>query len=235
MTNLVSFDQVVKTFSVKTGDVEVLKDISFTIPKGSFTILFGPSGSGKSTILNTILGLEPPTSGTVSVNDVDLYSLTSDQRAKFRTHFVGMVTQDNYWVNSLSVIDNVALPLYLSGTSRSKARKQAKRSVERVHLERYLNSQPTVLSGGEQQRISVARATVKDPEIIICDEPTGNLDTKSGEEVLDLLLNQVNDGNSTVVMVTHNPDFLKFSNNILHIRDGIVTQENSFTGDDDEE
>ena len=121
MTNLVSFDQVVKTFSVKTGDVEVLKDISFTIPKGSFTILFGPSGSGKSTILNTILGLEPPTSGTVSVNDVDLYSLTSDQRAKFRTHFVGMVTQDNYWVNSLSVIDNVALPLYLSGTSRSKA------------------------------------------------------------------------------------------------------------------
>ena len=203
MTNLVSFDQVVKTFSVKTGDVEVLKDISFTIPKGSFTILFGPSGSGKSTILNTILGLEPPTSGTVSVNDVDLYSLTSDQRAKFRTHFVGMVTQDNYWVNSLSVIDNVALPLYLSGTSRSKARKQAKRSVERVHLERYLNSQPTVLSGGE--------------------------------EVLDLLLNQVNDGNSTVVMVTHNPDFLKFSNNILHIRDGIVTQENSFTGDDDEE
>ena len=234
MTNLVSFDQVVKTFSVKTGDVEVLKDISFTIPKGSFTILFGPSGSGKSTILNTILGLEPPTSGTVSVNDVDLYSLTSDQRAKFRTHFVGMVTQDNYWVNSLSVIDNVALPLYLSGTSRSKARKQAKRSVERVHLERYLNSQPTVLSGGEQQRISVARATVKDPEIIICDEPTGNLDTKSGEEVLDLLLNQVNDGNSTVVMVTHNPDFLKYSNNILHIRDGVITQENTFTGIDHE-
>lgn len=232
MTDLVRFDGVVKTFPVKTGDVEVLKNISFTIPKGSFTILFGPSGSGKSTILNTVIGLEPPTSGTVSVSEIDLYSLSSDQRAKFRTHFVGIVTQDNYWVNSLSVIDNVALPLYLSGFKRYKARKMAKRSVERVRLERYLNSQPTVLSGGEQQRISVARATVKDPEIIIADEPTGNLDTESGKEVLNLLLNQVKDGNSTVVMVTHNPEFLQYSDNILSIRDGVVTQKNTFEGNE---
>lgn len=230
MTDLVRFDGVIKTFPVKTGDVEVLRDVNFTIPKGSFTILFGPSGSGKSTILNTVIGLEPPTSGTVSVSHVDLYSLSSDQRAKFRTHFVGIVTQDNYWVNSLSVIDNVALPLYLSGFKRHKARKMAKRSVERVRLERYLSSQPTVLSGGEQQRISVARATVKDPEIIIADEPTGNLDTKSGNEVLNLLLDQVKDGHSTVVMVTHNPEFLQYSNNVLRIRDGMVTQENTFEG-----
>ena len=231
MSDLVRFDGVKKSFSVKHGTVDVLKDINFTIPKGSFTILFGPSGSGKSTILNTVIGLEPPTSGTVSVSDIDLYSLTSDQRAKFRTHFVGMVTQDNYWVNSLSVIDNVALPLYLSGYRRSKARKMAKTSVERVHLERYLNSRPTVLSGGEQQRISVARATVKNPEIIIADEPTGNLDTVSGNEVLNLLLNQTGNGGTTVVMVTHNPEFLQYSNNILHIKDGKIIQENKTGGE----
>lgn len=230
MTDLVRFEGIHKSFPVKHSSVDVLKDINFTIPKGSFTILFGPSGSGKSTILNTVIGLEPPTSGTVSVSGIDLYSLSSDQRAKFRTHFVGMVTQDNYWVNSLSVIDNVALPLYLSGFSRIKSRKMARKSVERVHLERYLNSRPTVLSGGEQQRISVARATVKDPEIIIADEPTGNLDTVSGKEVLNLLINQTNGGKSTVVMVTHNPEFLEYANNILRIKDGVVTQENTFEG-----
>jgi putative ABC transport system ATP-binding protein len=228
MTDLVQFDGIHKSFSVKHSKVDVLKNVNFTIPKGSFTILFGPSGSGKSTILNTIIGLEPPSSGTVNVSGIDLYSLSSDQRAKFRTHFVGIVTQDNYWVNSLSVIDNVALPLYLSGFQRNKARKMARRSVERVHLERYLNSRPTVLSGGEQQRISVARATVKDPEILIADEPTGNLDTVSGNEILNLLLKQTEGGRSTVVMVTHNPEFLQYSNNILHIKDGAIEQVNTF-------
>lgn len=228
MTDLIRFTDLCKTFGVKHGRVEVLKNLNFTVPKGSFTILFGPSGSGKSTILNTILGLEPPTSGTVDVNGTNLYSLTSDQRAKFRTHFVGMVTQDNYWVNSLSVADNVALPLYLSGWRRNKARKVAQKSVERVHLEKYLNSRPTVLSGGEQQRISVARATVKDPQILIADEPTGNLDTKNGDEVMQLLLQQTQDGHSTVIMVTHNPEFLQYANNILHIKDGVVRQENKF-------
>ncbi|MFN8015629.1 MAG: ABC transporter ATP-binding protein [Acidimicrobiia bacterium] len=228
MSNLIKFSHVFKSFHVKNGAVNVLKDISFTVPKGSFTILFGPSGSGKSTILNTILGLEPPTSGRVDVNDINLYSLSSDQRAKFRTHFVGMVTQDNYWVNSLSVIDNVALPLYLCGYPRTKARKMAKRSVENIQLERYLNSRPTVLSGGEQQRISVARATVKNPEIIIADEPTGNLDTKSGNLVLNLLLNQTGKDKTTVVMVTHNPDFLQYANNVLMIKDGVMEQTNDF-------
>lgn len=230
MTDVISFQEVSKSFPVKTGTVDVLKNIHFTVPRGSFTILFGPSGSGKSTILNTILGLEQPTKGKVTINGVDLYSLTSDERAKFRTHSVGMVTQDNYWVNSLSVIDNVALPLYLCGHKRLKARKMAKRSVERVHLERYLNSQPTHLSGGEQQRISVARATVKDPAILIADEPTGNLDTVSGNEILNLLLNQTGEGKSTVVMVTHNPEFLQYANNVLLIKDGVIEQKNEFSG-----
>ena len=233
MTNnaLIKLKNVSQSFAVNKEIITPLKSVNLDILENSFNIIFGPSGSGKSTILNTILGLEPPTSGTVSVNDIDLYSLSSDQRAKFRTHFVGMVTQDNYWVNSLSVADNVALPLYLSGWKRNKARKMAKKSVERVHLERYMNSRPTVLSGGEQQRISVARATVKNPEIIIADEPTGNLDTASGNEVLNLLLNQTKDGASTVVMVTHNPEFLQYSNNILHIKDGVVNQENTFEGE----
>jgi len=231
MTALVECQNVIKSFNVEHKKVEILHNVSFTIPKGSFTILFGPSGSGKTTILNTILGLEPPTSGALNVDGVDLYSLSSDERSKFRSHYIGVVHQSNYWVNSLSVLDNVALPLYLAGHSKGSSRKLAKQSLERIRLEKYSNRPPTVLSGGEQQRISVARAMVKNPEIIIADEPTGNLDTSNGNEIMGLL-NQFNkELNTTVVLVTHNPDFLQYSNNIIGIRDGVVEQQNTFEGE----
>lgn len=228
MKNLIEFCDVRKVYNPKHEAFEVLKGVNFTIPKGSFTILYGPSGSGKSTILNTIIGLEEPTTGTVAVEDIDLYTLSGDERASFRSHFVGMVHQDNFWVNSLPVIDNVAMPLYLSGVTKRKARKIAAQRVKEVHLDSKLDTKPTLLSGGEQQRISVARATVKDPSLIIADEPTGNLDTKNGEDILNLLLKHNQVGGATVVMVTHNPDFVKYSNNLLTIRDGIVDQKNTF-------
>ena len=225
MSNIIQFENIEKTFTSGHSKINVLKNVSFTVPRGSFTILFGPSGSGKSTILNTIVGLEPPTRGKVIISDVDLYALSSDQRARFRTHNVGIVTQDNYWVNALSVLDNVALPLYLSGERRRSARKKATRSIQQVKLERYLNSHPTQLSGGEQQRISIARANAKEPQLLIADEPTGNLDSENGDIVIDLLKQQIENTHATIVMVTHNPDFLQHATNILHIQDGVVRQE----------
>lgn len=224
MSVLVQFSNLAKSFSVEHKKIEVLHNVSFNIPKGSFTILFGPSGSGKTTILNTILGLEPPTSGTITVDGVDLYSLNSDDRAKFRSHYIGVVHQSNYWVNSLNVLDNVAMPLYLSGHSKNKSRKLARQSLEQIHLDKYSNRPPTVLSGGEQQRVSVARAMVKNPEIIIADEPTGNLDTSNGNEIMDLLNQYNKELNTTVILVTHNPEFLRYANNIISIRDGFVEQ-----------
>jgi putative ABC transport system ATP-binding protein len=228
--NLIEIANVRKSFPAKSGHVDVLRNVNITIPAGSFTMLFGPSGSGKTTILNTILGLEPPTSGTVRVKGIDIYALSSDERAKYRSHSIGMVHQDNFWVNSLSVVDNVALPLFLSGFPRTKARRLAMDSIKRVHLDQFADSRPTVLSGGEQQRISLARATVKQHDMLVADEPTGNLDTKTGQEIIELIHRHNANEKTTVVMVTHNPDFLPFANNLITIRDGIVEQKNTFEG-----
>lgn len=222
------FQNVVKVFPVQIDipDVTVLKDVSFTIPEGSFTILHGPSGSGKSTILNTLIGLEAPTSGKVCVAGTDIYNQSADQRATFRARTIGMVHQDNYWVNSLSVAENVALPLLLSGWAKQKALFLAKQSIARVGLEEFSNYNPTVLSGGQQQRISFARATVIRPRILVADEPTGNLDSANGDKIMQLLQDFNRRYSATVVLVTHNDELLSMSNNILEVRDGEVTTVN---------
>lgn len=219
---IAQFTQVNKTFKTPVAEVGVLYDISFTIPEGSFTILHGPSGSGKTTVLNTLVGLEPPTNGQVVVAGEDVYSLSADERASFRARTIGMVHQDNYWVNSLSVIENVALPLLLAGWAKSKALFLAQQSVARVGLEKYLNYNPTVLSGGQQQRISFARATVIKPKLLVADEPTGNLDSLSGQLIIKLLQDFNTSYGATVVLVTHNTELLSISNNLIAIKDGRV-------------
>lgn len=225
---IAEFRNVGKVFKTPASEVTVLTDISFTIPEGSFTILHGPSGSGKSTVLNTLVGLEPPTSGTVVVNNEDVYKLTADDRAHFRARTIGMVHQDNYWVNSLSVAENVALPLILAGWAKPKALFLAQQSISRVGLEEYLHYNPTVLSGGQQQRISFARATVIRPKLLVADEPTGNLDSLSGQRIIKLLQDFNTSYGATVVLVTHNTDLLGISNNLIFLKDGLV-QENMTT------
>lgn len=225
---IAEFKNVGKIFKTPATNVTVLTDISFTIPEGSFTILHGPSGSGKSTVLNTLVGLEPPTTGKVIVNSQDVYSLSPDDRAHFRARTLGMVHQDNYWVNSLSVIENVALPLLLAGWSKQKALFLAQQSVSRVGLEKYLNYNPTVLSGGQQQRISFARATVVRPKLLVADEPTGNLDSLSGQLIIKLLQDFNTSYGATIVLVTHNTELLPISDNLVSIKDGRV-QNNSET------
>lgn len=224
--NIAECQNVTKVFNTPSArsSVTVLTDVSFTIPEGSFTILHGPSGSGKSTILNTLIGLEAPTQGKVCVAGNDVYSLDSDQRAHFRSQNIGMVHQDNYWVNSLSVVENVALPLLLSGWAKQKALFLAEQSITRVGLTEFSSYNPTVLSGGQQQRISFARATVVRPRILVADEPTGNLDSVSGGHIMDLLQDFNQSYNATVVLVTHNDELLDVSTNVIELRDGRVTQ-----------
>jgi ABC-type lipoprotein export system ATPase subunit len=223
--NLVSFRHVNKRYTTGDEEAVVLKDVNFNIKKNAFTIIFGPSGSGKTTILNMIMGLLKPTSGQVFVDGYDMYSMSSNDRAKFRAKNFGSVYQTNNWINSLDVTENIALPLYLSGSDRIKAVKTARSSLMRVGMEKYANHYPSVLSVGQQQRVSMARATVSSPLLLVADEPTGNLDSKNGDMIMKLILSYRNEHNSTIILVTHNIDYLPLSDHRLFIQDGVVTED----------
>lgn len=216
---------VSKRFPVGTsGESTVLRDVTVTIPKGSFTILFGPSGSGKTTLINTIAGLAAPTAGTVYVNNQNIYALTAEQRTRFRAQHMGIFHQTNYWIRSLNVLENVAMPLYLSGSTKAQAIKAAKKSLQRVGMAAFADSSPLHLSGGQQQLVSLARALVGDTDIILADEPTGNLDSESGKRVMGLLANAYADLGCTVVLITHNLEYLQYGTQRLFINDGVVTE-----------
>lgn len=223
--NMIQLTNISKNFVLPSENVQALKNVSIAIPEKSFAIIYGPSGSGKSTLLNTLVGLEPPTTGEVKLNGTDLYSMNSDQRANFRARLVGMVYQTNYWVTSLNVVENVAMPLYLAGYSRREADKLAMESLEKINMQDFAKKQPSILSGGQQQRVSVARALVSDPSIIVADEPTGNLDTKSGDLIMNMLYELRHRMGKTVVLVTHNLSYLPLSDLRIQIKDGTTVQD----------
>ncbi len=226
-STVVEFKNVSKQFSAPAlgTDIQVLHNIDFSISRGSFTILHGPSGSGKTTILNSLIGLESPTSGSVHIDGTDLYSLGADKRAQFRGANIGMVYQDNYWVGSLTVQENVALPLLLIGWQKEKAMWLARQSITRVGLEKFAGYSPLVLSGGQQQRISFARATVVRPKILVADEPTGNLDSISGSLIIRLLQDFNRSYGATVILVTHNESLLPIADKKIAIKDGKIDTE----------
>jgi ABC-type lipoprotein export system ATPase subunit len=210
-------------FEVSDGIVDVLKDVNFSVKKNSFTVLFGPSGSGKTTILNILLGLLPPTTGTVTVAGHRLYDMNQNERAHFRGENYGLVSQTITWVTSLNVVENIALPLYLKGVDSDTAHKQALESLERVGLTQYASYHPSVLSIGQQQRIGMARATVEAPMLLIADEPTGNLDSRNGDMIMRLITSFKNHQDATIILVTHNPDYLSLSDHRLFIKDGTLS------------
>ena len=219
---LLSVQNVSRTFKIKGGGVTALKNASFDIADGSFTVVYGPSGSGKSTLLNCLVGLDKPSEGTVTYDGRDLYAMTPNERAFFRANTMGMVYQTNYWVNSLSVIENVALPLMFIGHSKEDATKGAYDSLVRVDMEKHAHKRPTDLSGGEQQRAALARALVNNPSYIVADEPTGNLDTQAGDSVINLLKYFNKTLLRTVILVTHNPVYLPVGDTLLTLQDGTV-------------
>jgi len=211
-----------QSFDVDKEKITVLNDVNFSILANTFTVIYGPSGSGKSTLLNVIAGLQKPTCGNIKVNDLDVYGLHPDELAKLRANYIGFVHQTNFWVKSLNVVENVSLPLYALGYSRSEAAKMALIALERVKMTSYAKSYPYVLSGGEQQRIGMARAIANDPMFIIADEPTGNLDTENGDMIMNLLLNAQTEFRRTIILVTHNMEYVSLADHLLKIQDGKV-------------
>ena len=203
------------------GDKTVaLKEATFSVDEGTCNIVFGPSGSGKSTLLNIISGIQPPTRGTVIVGGRDIYKLGTDELARFRAKNVGFIYQTNCWVKSLNVLQNVSVPLFFLGYTKKRAEKVAIMALDRVGMREYAKKNPIFLSDGEQQRVAAARALVSNPEIIIADEPTGNLDTNSGDRIMSLLLRNQIDLNGTLIIVTHNMEYLSLADHLLRIQDG---------------
>ena len=222
---VIDIKNIEKTFMVGAQEVHVLKNISFSVLEGDFLVIFGPSGCGKSTLLHIILGLENPSEGNVTFLGQDFYTnKAEDERSSFRKEHVGMVYQQANWIKSLKVGENVAFPLVLLGQEKSACLQKAKEILQQVELADWFEYVPTELSSGQQQRISLARALINDPEVIIADEPTGNLDFKSGQEMMELLARLNQTQKKTVIMVTHDLEYLKFANRAVQMLDGQVVR-----------
>lgn len=212
-----------KIFPTAVQATTVLKDISLEIAFGEFVIIFGPSGSGKSTLLHAMLGLESPTSGSIFFNAQDLYALNEDRRARLRKQTIGMVYQQPLWVHALNVIDNVALPLLLQGQTYEAAQQSALSVLKVIGMEKWATYQPTELSSGQQQRVSLARALIIKPTLIVADEPTGNLDYENGKQLLEKLV-KINEVGTTVIMVTHDLSYLSYADRAYEIVNGQLKQ-----------
>jgi len=231
MNPVIKVQNVNKSFRVGSQDVQILKNISFEIQQGDFSIIFGPSGCGKSTLLYALLGLECPTTGLVTLLDTNLYALASeDDRSEFRKNHIGMVYQQPNWIKSLTVLENIAFPLLLKGEETLQARTKAQELLKTIQMESWGDYLPSELSSGQQQRIALIRSLVTNPELIIADEPTGNLDFESGQALMQLLQKLNTDEKKTIVMVTHDLEYLKYAKTAIKMFNGevvgIYTEEN---------
>ncbi|WP_035042023.1 ABC transporter ATP-binding protein [Desulfovibrio sp. X2] len=208
--------------SYRRGDVSetVLEDITFSIGRGEFLSLMGPSGSGKSTLLNLIAGLDKPDAGSIIVDGLEVSDLTEAELARWRSQSVGFVFQFYNLIPVLTALENVELPLLLTGLSRAERREHAAAALSLVSLSDRLGHYPKQLSGGQQQRVSIARALVSDPLLLVADEPTGDLDRKSAEDVLDLMERMNRDFGKTIVMVTHDPHAAARAGTMLYLDKG---------------
>ena len=200
--------------------IEVLKDLDLTVNEGAFEALMGPSGSGKSTLLNLIAGLDSPTAGTITVSGVDLTGMSDAQRAKWRSNNIGFVFQTYNLLPVLTAQQNVELPLLLTKLSGSERKKRAQTALRIVGLEDRMSHYPRQLSGGQEQRVTIARAIVSDPKIIVADEPTGDLDRENANEILNLLERLNREFKKTIVMVTHDPAAAERATHQRHLDKG---------------
>lgn len=218
-------ENIVKVFESAAGRVAALRGVNLSIRKGEFVSIIGPSGSGKSTLLNMIGALDRPTSGRVIINGVDVFSLSDSELATMRNHLIGFIFQSYNLINRTTVLKNVELPAILSGMEGSKKEQRAMKILDVLGISDKAKYKPASLSGGQQQRVAIARALMNDPAMILADEPTGNLDTKTGQEVFDLLRMLSNKFRRTIVMVTHNSELAQATDRAVFIRDGMVEKE----------
>ncbi len=218
-------ENLFKIFESAAGRVAALRGVNLSIKKGEFVAIVGPSGSGKSTLLNIIGALDRPTSGSVFIRSVDVFSLTDSELATMRNYLIGFIFQSYNLINRTTVLKNVALPAILSNMEGSERERRAMKILDILGIADKAGFKPGSLSGGQQQRVAIARALMNDPAIILADEPTGNLDTKTGQEVFDLLRLLSSKFRRTIVMVTHNPELAEATDRAIYIRDGRVEKE----------
>lgn len=214
-----------KVYASSAGRVVALKKIDFTVKKGEFISITGPSGSGKSTLLNMIGALDRPTLGHVYINGMDIFALDNSELAKMRNHLIGFIFQSYNLINRTTVLKNVKLPGIIAGMSGSESNERAMKILKALGIADKAKQKPVNLSGGQQQRVAIARALVTNPTIILADEPTGNLDTKTGEDVFGMLKTLSHKFRRTIIMVTHNPELAESTDRSIVIRDGEIEKD----------
>ena len=222
----IKISQLKKVYGVGESTVEALRGIDLKIDDSEFVAIMGPSGCGKSTLLHLIGVLQSPSQGCIEIDGKSIEGLSDDERTRIRRQDIGFIFQFFNLIPILSALENVALPLVLDGVSQAQANEKAKAWLERVGLSNRMNHLPSQLSGGQQQRVAVARALAHDPSFILADEPTGNLDSKSAEEITALLRDVSEKWKKTIVMVTHDPRMSSYANRIVHLKDGIIVNDN---------
>ncbi|MFZ0326422.1 MAG: ABC transporter ATP-binding protein [Nitrososphaeraceae archaeon] len=218
-------ENLTKIYNSSMGKVVPLKNVSFSVNKGEFVSIVGPSGSGKSTLMNMLGALDRPTSGKVFINGIDIFTLNDSQLSTLRNNTIGFIFQSYNLINRTTVLKNVEFPGITGGMSDKDRRRRAEKILGFLGIRDKAKFKPTNLSGGQQQRVAIARALMNNPKIILADEPTGNLDTKTGEDVFALLTMLSIKFLRTIIMVTHNPDLAARTDRAIYIRDGTIEKE----------
>ncbi|NAS32091.1 ATP-binding cassette domain-containing protein [Flavobacteriaceae bacterium R38] len=213
-----------KSYKMGSNSLHVLKGIDFSVKEGELVAIMGSSGSGKSTLLNILGMLDEADSGTYNLDNVPIKNLNETKAANYRNKFLGFVFQSFNLINYKSALENVALPLYYQKVNRKKRLQKSLDYLEQVGLKEWANHLPNELSGGQKQRVAIARAMAAEPKVLLADEPTGALDSKTSYEVMDLI-QQINDKGNTILIVTHEPDIAQMCKRIVHLRDGVIEKD----------
>ena len=224
MKKLIDLKNVSKSYRNGDQELQVLKNVHLEVEEGEFVAIMGPSGSGKSTLMNIIGMLDRPTSGEYYFDGVEVSKLSEKKLAQVRNQQIGFVFQQFFLLSKLNALQNVELPLIYAGVSQSKRKALAEQYLKKVELEKRMHHLPSELSGGQKQRVAIARALVNHPSIILADEPTGALDTKTGEQIMELLT-ELNREGKTIIMVTHEPEIAAFAKRQIVIRDGVISSD----------
>ena len=222
MNPIIKLNNVWKTYTMGNVEVHALRGMNFEVKQGEFVAIMGPSGSGKSTAVNMVGALDVPTKGDIFLDNKNIAYLSESNLAQIRGKKIGFIFQQFNLIPTLTAKENVMLPMLFQGTQYEERSKRAESLLRLVQLGGRMDHKPTELSGGEQQRVAIARALSNDPEVILADEPTGNLDTKTGEMVMDFLSKLHKKENKTIIMVTHDPRTAKCADRIAHLRDGVI-------------
>ncbi len=219
---IIEVNNLRKVYKMGTEKIIALNNINLHIEQGEICCLFGTSGSGKSTLLNMLAGLEKPTKGSIRIKKIKVEKLNESQLAIFRQKYIGFVFQSYNLIPTLTALENVALPLVFQGVSKKKREEKAKEMLKAVGLEKRMNHKPNEMSGGQQQRVSIARAFINKPQILFADEPTGNLDTHTTTEVMEIITNIARTYNQTMIIVSHDIEIADYADKIITVQDGDI-------------